>query len=108
MPPPIEAFTAIVSKKIVSVSSRVSGIVTKLRKGAKRQFGEFFSDASSRSEMVATFLAMLELIKANKIKAWGSGDKVIVEQCEEMEEDINGFISEFSVDGNGEEKSDDQ
>lgn len=108
LPPPLEAFTAIVSKKIVSVSSRVSGIVTKLKKGAKRHFGEFFSDASSRSEMVATFLAMLELIKANKIKAWGSGDKVIVEQCEEMEEDIAGFISEFSIDGNGEENTNDQ
>ena len=108
LPPPLEAFTAIVSKKIVSVSSRVSGIFTKLKKGAKRQFGEFFSDASSRSEMVATFLAMLELIKANKIKAWGSGDKVIVEQCEEMEEDIASFISEFSIDGNGEENTNDQ
>ena len=53
--------------------------------------------------MVATFLAMLELIKANKIKAWGSGDKVIVEQCEELEEDISYIIDEFSVDGNGEE-----
>ena len=52
--------------------------------------------------MVATFLAMLELIKANKIKAWGSGDKVIVEQCEEVEDDISYIISEFSSDGNGE------
>ena len=91
--------------RVSSASSRVSGIVTKLKKGAKRHFGEFFSDASSRSEMVATFLAMLELIKANKIKAWGSGDKVIVEQCEEVEEDIGFIIDEFSFDGNGEEKS---
>ena len=75
-----------------------------MRKGAKRHFGDFFSDASSRSEMVATFLAMLELIKANKIKAWGSGDKVIVEQCEEVEEDISYIISEFS-DGENEEET---
>lgn len=108
LPPPIEAFTAIVSKKIVSVSSRVSGVVNKLRKGAKRHFGEFFTDASSRSEMVATFLAMLELIKANKIKAWGSGDKVIVEQCEEVEDDISYIISEFSGNENGEEVLNDQ
>ena len=58
--------------------------------------------------MVATFLAMLELIKANKIKAWGSGDRVIVEQCEEMEDDIANIISEFSIDGNGEENINDQ
>ncbi len=86
LPPPIEAFTAIVSKKIVSVSSRVSGIFSKLKKGAKRKFGDFFSDASSRSEMVATFLAMLELIKADKIKAWGAGDKVEIEQNEDISE----------------------
>lgn len=67
LPPPIEAFTAIVSKKIVSVSSRISGIFSKFRSGTKRRFKDFFSDATSRSEMVATFLAILELIKANKI-----------------------------------------
>lgn len=96
LPPPIEAFTAIVSKKIVSVSSRVSGIFTKLKKGAKRKFSDFFSDTSSRSEMVATFLAMLELIKANKIKAWGSGDKVEIEQNEDMSElDLALLDSEY-------------
>ncbi len=96
LPPPLEAFTAIVSKRIVSVSSRVSGIFTKLKKGAKRKFGEFFSDASSRSEMVATFLAMLELIKANKIKAWGAGDKVEIEQSEDMTElDLALLDSEY-------------
>lgn len=96
LPPPLEAFTAIVSKKIVSVSSRVSGIFTKLKKGAKRKFGDFFSDASSRSEMVATFLAMLELIKANKIKAWGAGDKVEIEQSEDMSElDLALLDSEY-------------
>lgn len=96
LPPPIEAFTAIVSKKIVSVSSRVSGIFTKLKRGSKRKFGDFFSDASSRSEMVATFLAMLELIKANKIKAWGAGDKVEIEQSEDMTElDLALLDSEY-------------
>lgn len=82
LPPPFEAFTAIVSKKIVSVSSRVSGIFSKLKKGSRRLFSDFFSDATSRSEMVATFLAVLELIKANKIKASGSGDKTELEQGE--------------------------
>lgn len=104
LPPPFEAFTAIVSKKIVSVSSRVSDIFRKLRHGSKLRFGEFFSDASSRSEMVATFLAMLELIKANKIKAWGSGDKVEIEQNEAVEEDLAYLISEFSADDEQEVK----
>lgn len=96
LPPPLEAFTAIVSKKIVSVSSRVTGIFSKLKRGTKRKFNDFFSDASSRSEMVATFLAMLELIKADKIKAWGSGDKLEIEQNDEISElDIALLDSEY-------------
>ncbi len=67
LPPPIEAFSDIVSKKVVSVNSRVVFIYRKLLKSAKSRFNEFFDCSNSRSQMVATFLALLELIKANKI-----------------------------------------
>lgn len=95
LPPPIEAFTAIVSKKIVSVSSMVSGIFSKLKKTRKSRFNEFFRGASSRSEMVATFLAMLELIKADKLKAWGSGENVEIEKTDDNELDFALTDSEF-------------
>ena len=87
LPPPIESFTAIVTKKIISVSSRISGIFSKLKKGKKHTFREFFTDATSRSEMVATFLAMLELIKANKIKVGDDGENPEVLQTGELNED---------------------
>ena len=67
LPPPIEAFQVIVSKKIVSVSSRIVSIYRKLLKQGKTKFSEFFDGATSRSQLVATFLAMLELVKANRI-----------------------------------------
>ncbi len=67
LPPPIEAFQVIVSKKIVSVSSRIVSIYRRLLKKSKVRFGEFFEGANSRSQLVATFLAMLELIKANRV-----------------------------------------
>ena len=67
LPPPIEAFQVIVSKKIVSVSSRIVSIYRKLLKKGQAKFREFFDDATSRSELVATFLAMLELVKANRL-----------------------------------------
>lgn len=82
LPPPIEAFTAIVSKKIVSVSSRIGGIFSKIKSGSKRKFRDFFSDAKTRSEVVATFLAMLELIKANKITVNEDADNPTVEKVE--------------------------
>ncbi len=67
LPPPIEAFQVIVSKKIVSVSSRIVSIYRRLLKKSRARFNEFFDGAESRSQLVATFLAMLELIKANRI-----------------------------------------
>lgn len=93
LPPPIEAFTAIVSKKIVSVSSRISGIFSKLTFGTKRRFRDFFSDATSRSEIVATFLAMLELVKANKITIDDSGENPTVNKVDGASEDDEINIS---------------
>ena len=98
LPPPIESFTAIVTKKIISVSSRISGIFSKLRTGKKHSFREFFTDAKSRSEMVATFLAMLELIKANKIKVGDESEDPDVIQTGEINE--NELISEFGGEEN--------
>ena len=98
LPPPIESFTAIVTKKIISVSSRISGIFSKLKKGKKHSFKEFFTDAKSRSEMVATFLAKVELIKANKIKVGDEGEDPEVIQTGVFNE--NELISEFGGEEN--------
>ena len=98
LPPPIEAFTAIVTKKIVSVGSRISGIFSKLRSGKKHSFRDFFTDARSRSEMVATFLAMLELMKANKIKVSDDAENPEVLQTGELNAD--DMIFEYGGDEN--------
>ena len=87
--------------------AQAKSAVDQVLKGVEK-LRNLFRGSRSRSEVVATFLAMLELIKANKIKAWGSGDKVIVEQCEELEEEIGSFISEFSVDVGEEETVNEQ
>ena len=67
LPPPMEAFKEIVAKKIVSVNARVAFIYRRLLKESKLRFSSFFDGAESRSQLVATFLAMLELVKANRI-----------------------------------------
>ena len=91
----MEAFTAIVSKKIVSVASRIGGIYHKFRNRGKRRFSDFFADASSRSEMVATFLAMLELIKANKIKVDDENGQLNVTVSEDTDMNDTDFVSDF-------------
>lgn len=73
LPPPIDAFRAIVAKKIVSVSSKISGIFARLRNKMNVRFLSFYEDSETRSDMVAVFLAMLELIKSKNIKVDGDG-----------------------------------
>jgi segregation and condensation protein A len=80
LPPPIEAFREIVVKKVVSVSSKISNIFKKLSsKSKKSNWKSMFNDAESRSDMVATFLALLELTKSKKIKVVGDGEEAEVE-----------------------------
>ena len=80
-----EAFTKIVAAKIVSVGSRVSIILSQLRIGEKRNFEQFFEGSTSRSEMVATFLAILSLVKSKQIYIDGEKTTATVELIEEGE-----------------------
>lgn len=66
LPPPVNTFSEIVAKKIVSVESRVIVILKRLYKKKSVNYGDFYR-SSDRSELVATFLAMLELIKVRRI-----------------------------------------
>lgn len=66
LPPPTEAFSDIVEHKIVSVSSRVFHVLRTLRRGACPLSG-LIDSSRSKSELIATFLAVLELIRAERI-----------------------------------------
>ena len=78
LPPPAEAFTPIISKKIVSVSSRIIRVLRNLWNGKSVPFKSLFKGAKSRSEVVATFLAVLELVKVKRIVTDGNGEEMTV------------------------------
>ena len=63
LPPPKDAFSGIVSRKIVSVSSKIITVMRKLYKGKTVKYSSLFEAAEGRSDLVATFLAVLELVK---------------------------------------------
>jgi len=86
LPPPAETFTPLVAKKIVSVSSKVVYVLRNLRNNIKVRFSSLFEKAESRSELVATFLAVLELIKTRRIKADGDGKDLAISMCTEVPE----------------------
>lgn len=74
LPPPTTVFSKIVARKIVSVSSKIVFVMKNLMRGGKKKMSGLFSTAQSRSELVATFLAVLELCKANRVHLDGEGD----------------------------------
>lgn len=67
LPPPKSAFSGIVQRRIVSVTSRVIYLLKKLYRQKQIPYQEFFG-SDNNSERVATFLAMLELIKSKRIR----------------------------------------
>lgn len=71
LPPPVTPFTKIVAKKMVAVSTRIVFVMRKLIKGGKSSLSSLYKTASSRSELIATFLAVLELCKANRVEISG-------------------------------------
>ena len=74
LPPSTAPFTKIVAKKIVAVSTKIIYVIRNLYKGGKSKLSDLYKTAESRSELVATFLAVLELCKANRVKVEGEGE----------------------------------
>lgn len=78
LPPPKDAFSGIVSRKIVSVSSRIITVMRKLYKGNTVKYSTLFEAAEGRSDLVATFLAVLELVKGKRVRIDGDGENAEV------------------------------
>ena len=68
LPPPLKSFEGIVGRPIVSVSARILGVLRTLKRQVVCSFGSLFRNAKSRSEIVATFLAVLELSKSRHVE----------------------------------------
>ena len=74
LPPSTAPFTKIVAKKIVAVSTKIVFVMRNLWKGGSKKLSSLYKTARSRSELVATFLAVLELCKANRVRVDGDSD----------------------------------
>ncbi len=67
LPPPEAHFTPLVKKTVISVSSRIVYVLRNLFGGKKLKLQSLFARSQSRSESVATFLAVLELIRERRV-----------------------------------------
>ena len=78
LPPPAEAFSGIVAKRIVSVGSRIVHVLRRLKNEHNLTYGNLFETSTERGELVATFLAVLELVKGKRIRIEGDGENAQV------------------------------
>lgn len=73
LPPPKRSFSGIVGHEKVSIREKVRKIWNRLIEKGKVMFRDIFKNVKSRPEAVASFLAVLEMIKMNKIVVEDTG-----------------------------------
>ena len=72
LPPPVAAFEGIVGREPYPVSDKASEIIQRLLHIGVTRFRALFKGNRSRSEIVATFIAVLELCKARRVRLAGT------------------------------------
>ncbi|MEO0445540.1 MAG: segregation/condensation protein A [Verrucomicrobiota bacterium] len=70
-----------------TVSDRMTALRTQIPAGSKTSFRNLFSPSSTRGEIIATFLAILELLKTRRLRAVQSEDRGEIE-LEGLEESL--------------------
>jgi segregation and condensation protein A len=71
LPPPRDKFDPLVTRPIVSVASKIFALLRRLRRFGGIAMDNLYDPAQGRSGMVATFLAVLELVKSGTIAVEG-------------------------------------
>lgn len=94
LPPPMAAFEGIVGREPYPVSDKASEIVDRLTRFGVTRFRALFKGNRSRSEIVATFIAVLELCKARRIRLAGTASDCTITCTDEAGEDLPEFSAE--------------
>ena len=87
-PPPKRNFDGIVGREPASVKDKAKGLIRKLKTEKKVKFENIFAGVKYKNEVVAIFLAVLELMKLNRIKVYDTDDSVMLE-LDSMNENIS-------------------
>jgi segregation and condensation protein A len=88
LPPPRAAFREIVQHEPYPVESKARDILRRLKEHGITRFLLLFRGSRSRSEVVATFLAVLELCRARVVHLAGSETDCTVRQEGELPDEL--------------------
>lgn len=107
-PPPKKNFDGIVGREPASVKDKAKGLIRRLKSTKKVKFENIFEGARYKNEVVAIFLAVLELMKLNRITVYEEDDRVML-SLDENNADMSAedIINEMSderegIEANGE------
>ena len=76
LPPPVSSFTQIVARRMVSIKSRITLILSKVMGSKNVPIEEIWGQNNDRYELVASFLAVLELIRHSRITVSDDGKHI--------------------------------
>ena len=93
LPPPMAAFEGIVGREPYPVSDKASEVIRRLLSFGVTRFRALFKGNRSRSEIVATFLAVLELCKARRVRLAGTETDCTI-TCTDEGESLEGFSAD--------------
>jgi len=79
LPPKFDVFRPLVQRKIVSVSEKIKNLVSLLSGSGRMRFRDIIMRSESRSELVAVFLAVLELAKTGNVGLSGDDSDLTLE-----------------------------
>ena len=88
LPPPRAAFQDIARHEPYPVERTAMDILRRLKQGGVTLFRQLFQGSRSRSEVVATFLAVLELCRSHVLQLTGSESECTVRQVGEPPEHL--------------------
>lgn len=96
LPPPVQAFEGIVGREPYPVADKARAILQRLIQFGVTRFRALFRSSRSRSEMVATFLAILELSKANRIHLAGTAeDCTVTSTGQDADKELNVTVDSY-------------
>lgn len=93
LPPPMSAFEGIVGREPYPVSDKALELIQRLIQFGVTRFRTLFHGNRSRSEVVATFLSVLELCKARRIRLAGTDEDCTITSTGESDD-----VEEFTAD----------
>ena len=88
LPPPMAAFEGIVGREPYPVADKAGEILRQLIRFGVTRFRALFKGNRSRSEIVATFIAVLELCRARRVRLAGTETDCTVTCTDEAAEDF--------------------